>query len=168
MAKLDRAIFAAGCFWGVQQYFDQIPGVAKTTVGYSGGQAANPTYWQVASQKTGHAESILVEYDPRKVSYETLARHFFRLHDPTQYMRQGPDVGPEYRSAIFYTSNEQKRLAEQLVRKLQKNYNDPIVTEIKPAGEFYEAEEEHQKFVEKTGFGACHVAYAPLAQEKGL
>lgn len=156
-------MFAAGCFWGVQYYFDQVPGVVKTTVGYCGGHTKNPTYDQVATQLTGHAETVLVEYDPAKVSYQTLLKHFFRLHDPTQVGGQGPDVGPEYRSAIFYFDQTQHEAAVKIRNQTQEKLNKPIATEIVPASPFYKAEEYHQKFTEKTGLGACHVPYGPVS-----
>lgn len=159
---MEQAIFAAGCFWGVQYYFDQIPGVSQTTAGYTGGTIENPTYEDVITHTTGHAEAVLVEFDPDKVSYKTLVRHFFRLHDPTQLNRQGPDVGDNYRSAIFYVTDEQKEQAEAIKQSLQASHNDKIVTEITEAGPFYEAEPYHQKFTERTGRGVCHVAYEPL------
>jgi methionine-S-sulfoxide reductase len=159
---MEKALFAAGCFWGVQYYFDEMPGVTKTTVGYTGGHTENPTYWDVASHGTGHAEAVLIEFDPAKVSYETLLRQFFRMHDPTQLNRQGPDVGDSYRSAIFYFSDAQKAAAEKVRDELQPNFKKPIVTEITKAGKFYEAEPEHQKFTARTGIGMCHVPYAPI------
>ncbi len=159
---MEKAILAAGCFWGVQFYFDEVPGVVSTTVGYSGGHTAKPSYEDVCSNNTGHAEVTLIEFDPAKVSYETLLRHFFRLHDPTQLNRQGPDVGDQYRSAIFYTTDEQKAAAEKLVKELQADFEQPIVTEITRAGEFYLAEDYHQKFTKRTGRGACHVAFKEL------
>lgn len=157
---MEQAVFAAGCFWGVQFYFDQVPGVAGTTVGYTGGYTENPTYEEVCSHTTGHAEAVLLEYDAGKVSYATLVKQFFRLHDPTQLNRQGPDVGDNYRSAIFYTTDEQKAVAERVRDELQPKLSAPIVTEITQAGPFYRAEEYHQKYTEKTGRGACHVPYA--------
>ncbi len=159
---LEKAIFAAGCFWGVQAYFDQVPGVVKSTVGYTGGHTDNPTYEQVCSHTTGHAEATLLEFDPEKVSYKTLVKQFFRMHDPTQLNRQGPDVGDQYRSAIFYTNEEQKHIAESVKSELQKDLDKPIVTQITPAMAFYQAEEYHQKYTEKTGFGGCHIPYTPL------
>lgn len=158
----SRAIFAAGCFWGVQYYFDQVPGVLKTTVGYTGGHTNHPTYDEVATRKTGHAESVLVEFDPKKVTYKTLIKQFFRLHDPTQLNRQGPDIGDEYRSAIFYLDEEQHKIAVQVRNEMQQKLDKPIVTEISVAGPFYEAELYHQKFTEKTGLGMCHIPYAPV------
>lgn len=159
---VTKAIFAAGCFWGVQYYFDEVPGVVRTTVGYTGGHTDNPTYWGVAVHHTGHAEAVLVEFDPAKVSYETLLKHFFRLHDPTQLNRQGPDIGDEYRSTIFYFDNKQKAAAEKILGQTQATINKPIVTQIAPAGTFYEAEPEHQKFTARTGVGMCHTPYAPI------
>jgi len=153
------AIFAAGCFWGVQAYFDQVEGVTKTTVGYTGGHVANPTYEQVCSHTTGHAEATRIEFDPARISYEQLLEHFFFMHDPTQMNRQGPDVGDSYRSAIFYLDDEQKHLAETAIDQLtqEKKFKKPIVTEVTKADTFYPAEEYHQKYFEKTGYGACHV-----------
>jgi methionine-S-sulfoxide reductase len=160
--KTERALFAAGCFWGVQYYFDQVPGVVRTTVGYSGGHTENPTYDDVWTHTTGHAESVLVEFNPEKVGYETLVKQFFRMHDPTQLDRQGPDIGDEYRSAIFYFDQEQRKLATQVRNKKQKDIDRPIVTQIEPAGKFYEAEAYHQKFTERTGLGMCHIPYAEV------
>lgn len=161
---MQKALLAAGCFWGVQFYFDQVPGVVKTTVGYTGGTVANPTYEQVCTHTTGHAEATLIEFDPSKVSYQTLLKQFFRMHDPTQLNRQGPDVGDQYRSAIFYFDDQQKQAAEALIKQLtaEKRFNRPIVTELTKAGPFYEAEAYHQKFTERTGRGMCHVDYAPV------
>ncbi|HSX34976.1 MAG TPA: peptide-methionine (S)-S-oxide reductase MsrA [Candidatus Saccharimonadales bacterium] len=161
----QKALFAAGCFWGVQYYFDQVPGVVKTTVGYTGGHTENPTYDDVITETTGHAETTLIEFDPSKVSYRTLVKQFFRMHDPTQMNRQGPDIGESYRSAIFYTSQEQRNEAIQERNKLQEDLNKPIATKIEPAGAFYEAEPYHQKFTERTGIGMCHIPYAPVPKE---
>lgn len=160
---MHQALFAAGCFWGVQYYFDQVPGVTKTTVGYTGGHTENPTYEQVCAHTTGHAEAVLIEYDPEQVSYETLVRQFFRMHDPTQLNRQGPDIGDNYRSAIFYFDDEQKHTAERVKAALQPQFAKPIVTEITAAQTFYGAEPYHQKFTEKTGRGMCHIPYEPIA-----
>ncbi len=160
---MQKAIFAAGCFWGVQYYFDEVPGVTQTTVGYTGGHTKNPTYEQVCTHTTGHAEATLIEFDPAKVTYETLLKQFFRMHDPTQLNRQGPDVGDSYRSAIFYFDDQQKQLAEKIMKEQQANYKDPIVTQIAPTGEFYKAEEYHQKYTQKTGQGMCHIPYAPVS-----
>lgn len=159
---MEKAIFAAGCFWGVQYYFDQVPGVAKTTVGYTGGHTENPTYEQVCTHKTGHAEAVLIEFDPKKVSYETLCKQFFRMHDPTQLNRQGPDVGDNYRSAIFYLDDEQRQIAEQVKYESEPKFDKEIVTQIAPAERFYPAEAYHQKYTERTGLGMCHIPYAPI------
>lgn len=158
---MKKALFAAGCFWGVQYYFDQIPGVTKTIVGYTGGNTIDPTYEQVCYENTGHAEAVLVEYDPQLVSYETL-RHFMRMHNPTQLNRQGPDVGPQYRSAIFYFDSQQERLAQDVITISRDKFSSPIVTEVSPAKIFYPAEEYHQKYTEKTGRGMCHVPYEAI------
>lgn len=158
----QTAIFAAGCFWGVQYYFDQVPGVVRTTVGYTGGHTEDPIYEDVLTHTTGHAEAVQVEFNPEEVSYETLVKHFFRLHDPTQLNRQGPDIGDNYRSAIFYLNDEQKEIAEKVRDEVEDEYDQPIVTQITPASEFYPAEEYHQKYTEKTGRGMCHVPYAPV------
>lgn len=155
-------MFGAGCFWGVQYYFDQVPGVTKSTVGYSGGHTENPTYEQVCSHQTGHAEVVLLEFDSAKVSYEILCRHFFRMHDPTQLNRQGWDIGDNYRSAIFYFSEEQRQTADQVKFASEPNFDKPVVTQIAPAGPFYAAEDYHQKYTEKTGRGMCHVPYQPI------
>jgi methionine-S-sulfoxide reductase len=159
---MEQAIFAAGCFWGAQYYFDQVPGAVSTVVGYTGGTTENPTYEDVITHTAGHAEAVLVEFDADKISYETLVGQFFRMHDPTQLNRQGPDIGESYRSAIFYVTDEQKEIAEKVKAELQSKIGGEIVTEITEAGPFYRAEEYHQKYTEKTGRGACHIPYAPL------
>ncbi|MEO8785180.1 MAG: peptide-methionine (S)-S-oxide reductase MsrA [Candidatus Saccharimonadales bacterium] len=158
----QTAILAAGCFWGVQFYLDQIPGVIKSEVGYTGGHTTEPTYEQVCGHDTGHAEAVKVEFDPSQISYKTLLKHFFRLHDPTQLNRQGPDVGDNYRSAIFYLNDQQKNQAEAGLQAAQSNYQQPIVTQITAAQPFYLAEDFHQKFTQRTGHGACHVGYQPI------
>jgi methionine-S-sulfoxide reductase len=163
MAKEPQiAIFAAGCFWGVQFYFDEVPGVLKTTAGYIGGHTENPTYEDVCSHTTGHAEAVKIEFDPEQVTYQTLLKHFFRMHDPTQLNRQGPDVGDNYRTAIFYVNEAQKEQAEQAKADAAKQLDKPIVTEITQASEFYDAEAYHQKFSQRTGIGMCHIPYAPV------
>src|SRR3982751_6437469 len=161
--KKETAIFAAGCFWGVQAYFDQVPGVLETEVGYIGGKTNNPTYEQVCSHTTGHAEATKIIYDPSKVSYATLLKQFFRMHDPTQLNRQGPDVGDQYRSAIFYKDDAQKQAAQRVIDQLNASgkYKKPIVTSLEPADKFWPAEDFHQKFTDRTGHGMCHVDYAP-------
>lgn len=158
----QQAIFGAGCFWGVQYYFDQVPGVIRTSVGYSGGHTVNPTYEDVCMHTTGHAEVVRLEFDPAQINYETLVKHFFRLHDPTQLNRQGPDVGDNYRSVIFYFDDDQKAVAERVRDQIQPGFSQPIVTQIVPAAPYYEAEAYHQKFAERTGRGMCHVPYAPV------
>lgn len=157
-AQLPRvATFAAGCFWGVEYKFSQIEGVLETVVGYSGGKTPNPSYRQVLTGKTGHAEAVQLVYDPKIISYEQLVRNFFELHDPTQYHRQGPDVGPNYRSAIFYHDQEQKSIAEKVKSELQASgrFRKKIVTEIAPFKSFYRAEEYHQKYYQKKLGPAC-------------
>ncbi|GAC1387203.1 MAG: hypothetical protein NVS1B7_5480 [Candidatus Saccharimonadales bacterium] len=160
---MATAIFAAGCFWGVQYYFDQIPGVINTEVGYTGGHTTDPNYEAVCSHTTGHAEAVKVEYTESQVSYDELIIHFLRMHNPTQLNRQGPDVGDSYRSAIFYANELEKNTAEALIEQAQLSINDRIVTEVKPVGPFYRAEEYHQKYTERTGRGICHIAYQPIS-----
>jgi peptide methionine sulfoxide reductase msrA/msrB len=167
--KLHTASFAAGCFWGVEEKFGNIEGVARTTVGYSGGSIANPSYQQVCRGDTGHAESINILYDPSIVSYKALLDAFFQLHDPTQLNRQGPDIGSQYRSAIFYHNEEQKREAENAIEKLEKSgrYRSPVVTQILPASAFYPAEEYHQKFYRKRKKRMKGIARACSLSRKG-
>lgn len=157
-----KALFAAGCFWGVQFYFDQVPGVSSSTVGYTGGHTENPSYEAVCTHTTGHAEAVLLEFDSEVIDYEMLCRQFFKMHDPTQLNRQGPDVGDSYRTAIFYFDEEQKSIAEKVKNEVQSNYNDQIVTEITEASKFYPAEDYHQKYAERTGRGMCHIPYEPI------
>jgi len=157
---LETAILAGGCFWGMEELLRKIPGVLETTVGYSGGTVANPTYHQVCTGRTGHAEAIRVVFDPAKLSYEALLGYFFRMHDPTTLNRQHNDVGTQYRSAIFYTTDEQKHAAERVKAQVEKSgkWKRPVVTEISKAGEFYSAEEYHQKYLIKNPGGyTCHV-----------
>jgi len=155
---MEKAIFAAGCFWGVQYYFDQIPGVIKSSVGYSGGHTKNPTYEDVCSHTTGHAEAVLLEFDSDLVHYETLVKHFFKMHDPTQLNRQGPDIGDSYRSAVFYFDENQKTIAEKVKTQTEASIGKPVVTQIASATEFYPAEDYHQKFADRTGRGMCHIS----------
>lgn len=159
----QKALFSGGCFWGVQYYFDQVPGVVKTMVGYTGGHTKNPSYEEVCGHTTGHAEAVLIEFDPDKVSYQTLLKHFFKIHDPTQLNRQGLDVGDNYRSAIFYFDAEQKKFAQQAKADAKNNFEQPIVTEITKASLFYPAEDYHQKYAQRTGRGMCHIPYAPIS-----
>ena len=163
-AARDVAVFAAGCFWGVQFYFDQVPGVIETEVGYIGGHTEQPSYEAVCAHKTGHAEATRIVFDPKKISYEKLLAQFFRMHDPTQMNRQGPDVGDQYRSAIFYKDEAQKQAAQKAIDELNSSgkFKKPIVTSLEPADKFWPAENYHQKFTERTGRGMCHVDYAPV------
>jgi len=156
---MEQAMFGAGCFWGVEAAFRKVPGVRDVAVGYSGGTKDNPTYQDVCSHTTGHAEVVLVDFDPAEVSFERLCDVFFAIHDPTQMNRQGPDVGSQYRSAVFYYSDAQRAAAEASKQALDKDgrLGRPIVTEITPAPTFYRAEEYHQRYLEKRGGGACHV-----------
>ncbi len=153
------ATFAAGCFWGVEQRFAALLGVLGTEVGYTGGTTSHPTYEQVCSHTTGHAEAVRLKYDPEQISYERLLGAFFGMHDPTTPDRQGPDIGSQYRSAVFYHSAEQEREARDYVARLEGSgrYGDPVVTEIVPAPEFWRAEEYHQCYLEKRGRGGCPI-----------
>ena len=150
---MEKATFGAGCFWGVEAAIRKIEGVASTTVGYAGGSFKDPTYKDVCSGKTGHAEVVQVEYDPSKVSYEELLRVFWNIHDPTTLNRQGPDIGTQYRSAVFFHNPEQEAAATASKQKLQSSgrYQKSIETEITPASEFYRAEDYHQQYFEKCG-----------------
>ena len=156
---MAKATFAAGCFWGVEATFRQIPGVISTRVGYTGGHLSNPTYKDVCTDRTGHAEAVEVDYDPAKVSYDDLLQVFWENHDPTQLNRQGPDWGTQYRSAIFYHSPEQDQAAQASKAKLEKSgqYGRPLVTQIVPATTFYPAEDYHQQYLEKRGVASCHI-----------
>jgi peptide-methionine (S)-S-oxide reductase len=149
------AAFAAGCFWGVEDTFRHVPGVVATAVGYSGGRTDEPTYESVCSHTTGHAETVLVEFDPKQVSYEILVNVFFKNHDPTTKNRQGPDVGDQYRSAIFTFSPAQDTAARAAKEREQKALGKPVVTEIGPIARFWKAEEYHQQYDEKTGTHSC-------------
>ena len=157
---MEKATFAAGCFWGVEAAFRQVKGVAGTRVGYIGGTVQSPTYRDVCTGATGHAEAVEVQFDPHQVSYEQLLGVFWANHNPTTLNRQGPDVGTQYRSAIFYHSPAQRDAA--LVSKEQLTasgkYQYPIVTQIAPAGEFYQAEDYHQQYLEKRGQASCHLS----------
>ena len=156
---MDKATFGAGCFWGVEAAFRQVNGVTATAVGYAGGATKNPTYEQVCTDRTGHAEVVQVEFDPAKVSYTDLLEVFWGNHDPTQLNRQGPDVGAQYRSVIFFHSPEQEAAARASKEELaaSSRYRRPIVTEIVPAPEFWRAEEYHQQYLEKRGLSHCRI-----------
>ncbi len=156
---MEKATFAAGCFWGVEAEFRRVPGVSATRVGYIGGHTENPTYRAVCSHATGHAEAVEVEYDPAKVSYDQLLKVFWENHDPTQLNRQGPDMGDQYRSAVFFHNAEQEAVARASKEALEqaRKHRRPIVTEITPAATFYEAEDYHQQYLEKSGRASCHI-----------
>jgi peptide-methionine (S)-S-oxide reductase len=168
--QIEKATFAAGCFWGVEATFRQLEGVT-TQVGYTGGLTPNPTYKEVCTDKTGHAEAVEVTFDPSRLSYEELVEIFFKMHDASQFNRQGPDVGQQYRSAVFYHSQQQKEIVEKVKARVQAEVykSKKIMTKIIPASTFYPAEAYHQQYFEKSGFHAC-VNYLPLPkknQKKG-
>ena len=156
----EEAIFAGGCFWGIEYYFQQLPGVVKTEVGYSGGHKINPNYQSVCNHQTGHYEAVRVVFDISKITYEKITQYFFEIHDPTQADGQGPDVGPQYKSAIFYFNEIQKSIAEHLIKELVK-LNYQVVTQLIPVGIFWPAEIDHQKFYDRNGhLPYCHI-YQP-------
>lgn len=156
---METATFGAGCFWGVEARFRQLPGVVDAAVGYEGGKLDHPSYKDVCTDRTGHAEVVEVSFDPTKVSYGQLLDQFFALHDPTQLNRQGPDWGTQYRSVIFFHSPEQEAAARQTIERLteEKVFSRPIVTQVVPAGTFWRAEEYHQRYLEKRGAVSCHI-----------
>ena len=156
---MEKATFAAGCFWGVEATFRQIPGVISTRVGYTGGQMTNPSYKDVCTDRTGHAEAVEVEFDPARVGYDELLKVFWENHDPTQLNRQGPDWGSQYRSAIFFHSSQQQAAALASKEQLESahRYSKPIATQIVPAVTFYPAEDYHQQYLEKRGLASCHI-----------
>ncbi|MDP4200820.1 MAG: peptide-methionine (S)-S-oxide reductase MsrA [Bacteroidota bacterium] len=156
---MEKATFGAGCFWGVEAEFRKIKGVKRTDVGYEGGHTDQPTYQDVCTDKTGHAEVVQVEFDPAEVAYQDLLNVFWENHDPTQVNRQGPDVGTQYRSVVFYHNDEQKLTAEQSKRERSESgkYRRPIATEVVPATDFWRAEEYHQQYLEKRGLASCHI-----------
>lgn len=156
---MAKATFAAGCFWGVEATFRQLPGVTATRVGYTGGTTSAPTYKEVCTDRTGHAEAVEVDYDPNKLGYDKLLDVFWENHDPTQLNRQGPDSGTQYRSAIFFHDDAQEAAARKSKEELEKShrFSKPIVTQIVPAATFYEAEDYHQQYLEKRGLSTCHI-----------
>jgi peptide-methionine (S)-S-oxide reductase len=154
---MDKATFGAGCFWGVESAFRQVKGVVSTSVGYSGGHLPNANYKDVCSGKTGHAEVVEVEYDPSQVSYDDLLKVFWENHNPTTLNRQGPDVGTQYRSAIYFHTPEQEAAARASKEKAQAQFKNKIVTEITPASEFWRAEDYHQQYLEKRGLAHCSI-----------
>ncbi len=156
---MSKATFGAGCFWGVEETFRKLNGVKNTAVGYTGGNKENPTYEEVCTDKTGHAEVVDIEFDPTQVSYEELLHVFFENHNPTTLNRQGPDVGTQYRSAVFFHSPEQQTQAEKVKAELNQSgkFSKPIVTEITPAKPFFRAEEYHQRYLQKRGIDSCHI-----------
>jgi len=154
---VETAAFGAGCFWQVEVEFRNTPGVTDALVGYMGGQVANPTYEQVCTDRTGHAEVVEVKFDPEEIPYEELLDVFWRLHDPTQLNRQGPDLGTQYRSAIFVSSDEQRRAAEASRERQQERHAKPIATTIEPATSFWPAEDYHQRYLEKRGLASCRI-----------
>ncbi len=157
MADTKSAMFGAGCFWGVEYAFRKVEGVVEAECGYAGGSTENPTYEQVCTGRTGHAEVVRVEYDPAVVSFEALLEAFFGMHKPTELNRQGPDIGTQYRSAIFYSDDAQREAAQKAkaAEDASGKWNKPVVTQIAPAGPFYRAEEYHQRYFEKTGRMSC-------------
>jgi peptide-methionine (S)-S-oxide reductase len=163
MSEAQEATFAAGCFWQVEIEFANTPGVLSTMVGYTGGSTESPSYEEVCTGRTGHAEAVHLTFDPDEVSYAELADKFFSLHDPTQMNRQGPDVGHQYRSAIFFHTPEQEREAIAAKERAQTEYRNPVVTEIVPAGHFWLAEDYHQRYLEKRGMATCRVPSAAPA-----
>ena len=156
---MEKATFGAGCFWGVEAEFRKIKGVKSTAVGYEGGHTSNPTYQDVCTDRTGHAEVVEVEYDPKEVTYDDLLNVFWQNHDPTQVNRQGPDRGTQYRTVILYHNEAQKMLAQESKQKLWESgrFRRPIATEIVPATDFWHAEEYHQQYLEKRGLASCHI-----------
>jgi len=155
----EKAVFAAGCFWGVESAFRKVKGVVETKVGYTGGMTVNPSYEDVCGGTTGHAEAVEIEFDPEIISYEKLLDIFWQIHDPTTINRQGPDIGSQYRSAIFYNTPEQQAAANRSKEALEQSgrLNRPVATQIDPAGVFYRAEEYHQRYHEKHGHGGCGI-----------
>lgn len=162
---MEKATFGAGCFWGVEHFFAEVPGVIDAVSGYEGGQGDNPSYRQVCTGMTNHAEVVEVTFDPAKVNYAKLVELFFKMHDPTTMNRQGPDVGTQYRSAIFVHSPEQERVAREELEKARPRFSRPIVTQVEPAQTFWKAEDYHQDYVEKNHGHSCHVTYKELEKQ---
>jgi peptide-methionine (S)-S-oxide reductase len=158
----EKATFAAGCFWQVEADFRRLEGVTRTTVGYTGGSLERPSYEDVCTDRTGHAEAVLVEYDPARISYEELLSTFWGGHDPTQLNRQGPDVGTQYRSAIFFHDEAQERAARESLERVQRDLDRPVVTEIVPVEKFWPAEDYHQRYLEKRGMASCTLELAEV------
>ena len=156
---LEKATFGAGCFWGIEARFAEMPGVLDTAVGYEGGELEHPTYKEVCTDRTGHAEVVDVTFDPSRISFDTLLDAFFAMHDPTQVNRQGPDWGSQYRSVVFAHSEEQARQAQAKIAELNATgaYRQPIATKVEPAKTFWKAEEYHQRYLEKRGMVSCHI-----------
>ena len=148
---MEKALFGAGCFWGVEETFRKLPGVKKTEVGYSGGNTINPTYESICVGDTNHAEVVLIEYDENQLSFKNLLDHFWKCHDPTTLNRQGPDIGTQYRSVIFYFSDYQRKISNESMLEYEQNNNSNVVTQISEATKYYKAEEYHQKYIQKTG-----------------
>lgn len=162
---MEKAVFAGGCFWGVQYYFDQVPGVVKTTVGYTGGITESPTYEQVCTGETKHVEAVEIIYDPKEISFSNLLKHFFLIHDPTRSDGQGLDIGNNYRPVVFYDNEDQKKITEAYIKELEDSnkYSQPLKTAVEKLEIFWPAESYHQKYAERTGIGICHVEYRPLS-----
>lgn len=156
---MEKAVFGAGCFWGVEARFAEMPGVIDTSVGYEGGDLEHPTYKEVCTDRTGHAEVVEVTFDPSRLPYEALLDAFFAMHDPTQVNRQGPDWGSQYRSVIFAQNEEQRRQAQAKIAELNASgaYRRPVATKVEPAAIFWKAEEYHQRYLEKRGMVSCHI-----------
>jgi peptide-methionine (S)-S-oxide reductase len=166
---MAEATFGAGCFWGVEYVYRRVPGVVEVKAGYSGGHTQNPTYEQVCSHTTGHAEVVQVTFDPDRVTYDQLLEVFWAMHDPTQVDRQGPDIGDQYRSVIFSHTDEQRAAAEASKERAQTRFQAPIATKIEPLQAFYPAEDYHQKYYEKTGHEPyCHVVPTRVLEDLGL
>ena len=157
--ELQSIILGAGCFWGVEEAFDALNGIVHNEVGYSGGHSKNPSYKEVCSGETGHAEVVRLQYDPGIIGLEEILNTFWKIHDPTSINRQGPDIGSQYRSAVFYFNDEQKKIIEKSIEKLEKSgsFNKPVVSEVNKADAFYRAEEYHQKYYQKNGIKGCSI-----------